>query len=60
MPEKHVVVFSKMFDYGLYFPLNPFVYKVLRAWNVGLVQITPIIIRNVVTLHGCAPSNSGP
>ena len=47
-PVGHVVVYTKMFDYGLRFPLHPFIEKVLRAWNVGLVQLSPIVIRNLV------------
>uniref|UniRef100_A0A803NB47 Uncharacterized protein n=1 Tax=Chenopodium quinoa TaxID=63459 RepID=A0A803NB47_CHEQI len=32
-PDGHVVVYAKHFDFGLRFPLHPFVAKILKAWN---------------------------
>uniref|UniRef100_A0A803KUN1 Uncharacterized protein n=1 Tax=Chenopodium quinoa TaxID=63459 RepID=A0A803KUN1_CHEQI len=49
-PAGHVVIYSKHFDFGLRFPLHPFVAKILRAWNVCLVQITPSTIHAVIAL----------
>uniref|UniRef100_A0A803MZ03 Transposase (putative) gypsy type domain-containing protein n=1 Tax=Chenopodium quinoa TaxID=63459 RepID=A0A803MZ03_CHEQI len=49
-PAGHVVVYAKHFDFGLRFPLHPFVAKVLKAWNVCLVQLTPPTIRAVIAL----------
>uniref|UniRef100_A0A803LA06 Uncharacterized protein n=1 Tax=Chenopodium quinoa TaxID=63459 RepID=A0A803LA06_CHEQI len=49
-PAGHVAVYAKHFDFGLRFPLHPFVAKILKAWNVCLVQINPPTIRAVIAL----------
>uniref|UniRef100_A0A803M7B3 Transposase (putative) gypsy type domain-containing protein n=1 Tax=Chenopodium quinoa TaxID=63459 RepID=A0A803M7B3_CHEQI len=49
-PDGHVAIYLKHFDFGLRFPLHPFVVKILKAWNVCLVQLTPPTIRVVIAL----------
>lgn len=47
-PPGCVAVYSKHFDFGLRPPLHPFIIWVLRAWNVYLAQVSPIVICNLV------------
>uniref|UniRef100_A0A803LHW2 Uncharacterized protein n=1 Tax=Chenopodium quinoa TaxID=63459 RepID=A0A803LHW2_CHEQI len=47
-PASYVAVYTKHFDFGLRFPLHPFVAKILKAWNVFLVQLTPPTIHVVI------------
>uniref|UniRef100_A0A803LA17 Transposase (putative) gypsy type domain-containing protein n=1 Tax=Chenopodium quinoa TaxID=63459 RepID=A0A803LA17_CHEQI len=47
-PAGSVAVYMKHLDFGLRFPLHPFVAKILKAWNVCLVQVTPPTIRAVI------------
>uniref|UniRef100_A0A803LGI3 Uncharacterized protein n=1 Tax=Chenopodium quinoa TaxID=63459 RepID=A0A803LGI3_CHEQI len=49
-PEGHIVVYAKHFEFGLRFPLHPFVEKIFKAWNVCIAQVTPTTIRNVISL----------
>uniref|UniRef100_A0A803MY36 Uncharacterized protein n=1 Tax=Chenopodium quinoa TaxID=63459 RepID=A0A803MY36_CHEQI len=49
-PDGHFAIYLKHFDFGLRFPLHPFVVKILKAWNVCLVQLTPPTIRAVIAL----------
>ena len=48
-PPGHIAVYAKHFDFGLRFPLHPFVEKIFRAWNVCLAQVTPTTIRTVIS-----------
>lgn len=47
-PPGHIGVYAHHFDFGIRFPLHPYLMKILRAWNVCLAQITPQVIRIVV------------
>ncbi|XP_056698951.1 uncharacterized protein [Spinacia oleracea] len=47
-PPDHIGVYAHHLDFGLRFPLHPFIEKVFRAWNVCLAQVTPQVVRNVV------------
>lgn len=37
-----------MLDFGLRFPLDPFVVKIFQAWNNCLAQLTPLGWRNLI------------
>uniref|UniRef100_A0A803MP80 Uncharacterized protein n=1 Tax=Chenopodium quinoa TaxID=63459 RepID=A0A803MP80_CHEQI len=47
-PAGSVAVYMKHLDFGIRFHLHPFVEKILKAWNVCLVQVTPPTIRAVI------------
>uniref|UniRef100_A0A803MGV9 Transposase (putative) gypsy type domain-containing protein n=1 Tax=Chenopodium quinoa TaxID=63459 RepID=A0A803MGV9_CHEQI len=47
-PAGCVAVYAKHFDFGLRLPLHPFIAKILKAWNVCLVQLTPPTICAVI------------
>uniref|UniRef100_A0A803L500 Uncharacterized protein n=1 Tax=Chenopodium quinoa TaxID=63459 RepID=A0A803L500_CHEQI len=49
-PDGHIAVYAKHFEFGLRFPLHPFIAKIFKAWNVCLVQVTPPTIRAVISL----------
>uniref|UniRef100_A0A803LHK5 Uncharacterized protein n=1 Tax=Chenopodium quinoa TaxID=63459 RepID=A0A803LHK5_CHEQI len=49
-PDGHIAIYAKHFEFGLRFPLHPFVAKIFKAWNVCLVQVTPPTIRVVIAL----------
>uniref|UniRef100_A0A803MZ13 Uncharacterized protein n=1 Tax=Chenopodium quinoa TaxID=63459 RepID=A0A803MZ13_CHEQI len=48
-PDGHIAIYAKHFEFGLRFPLHPFIAKIFKAWNVCLVQVTPTI-RAVIAL----------
>lgn len=47
-PPDHVAVHMHHFNFVLRFPLHYFVKKVLTAFNVCLVQVHPLAIRNII------------
>uniref|UniRef100_A0A803MHT3 Uncharacterized protein n=1 Tax=Chenopodium quinoa TaxID=63459 RepID=A0A803MHT3_CHEQI len=49
-PDGHIAVYAKHFEFGLRFPLHPFIAKIFKAWNVCLVQVTPPTIHAVISL----------
>lgn len=41
-PPGHVAIYAHMLDFGLRFPLDPFIIKIFRAWNIYLAQLTSL------------------
>lgn len=44
----HVAVYRHMLDFGLGFPLDPFIVKIFKVCNICLSQITPLGWRNFI------------
>lgn len=47
-PAGHVAIYAHMLDFGLRFPLDPFIVKIFQAWNICLSQLTPLVWRNLI------------
>ena len=47
-PPGHVAVYNHHFEFGLRFPLNSNLLKILNAFNVCLAQLTPLANRNLI------------
>lgn len=44
----HVAIYAHMLDFGLRFPLDPFIVKIFRAWTICLSQLTSLGWRNMI------------
>ena len=47
-PEGHIVVYAYHFEFGLRFPLDLVMVKILKAFDVCLAQLTPLAVRNPI------------
>lgn len=36
-PPRHVAIYAHMLEFGLRFPLDPFIVKIFQPWNICLV-----------------------
>ena len=46
-PPGYVAVYTHHFEFGLHFPLDSFLVKILNAFNVCLAQLTPLAVHNL-------------
>lgn len=54
-------VYKEVLDYGLRFPVNPFIIKVLETYYIGLCQLTPISWLHILgSLATCNMKNMRP
>lgn len=42
-PKGHISLYSYILDFGLRFPLDHTLVKIMRAFNVGLAQLHPLL-----------------
>ena len=47
-PAGHVAVYAHHLEFGLRFPLDLVLVKILQAFNVCLAQLTPLAVRNII------------
>ena len=47
-PTKHMAIYAHHLEFGLRFPLNLVLVKILKAFNVCLAQLTPLAVRNLI------------
>ena len=47
-PPGHVAVYNHYFEFGLRFPLDSFLLKILNAFNVCLSQLTSLANRKLI------------
>ena len=47
-PAGHIAVYAHHFEFGLRFPLDPVLVKILKAFSVCLAQLTPLAMRNLI------------
>lgn len=47
--EGNVAIYSHYIDFGLRFPLDPTLVKILQGWNICLAQLHPLAIRTVIS-----------
>lgn len=47
-PRGHIAVYAHHFEYGLRFPLDLVLAKILQAFNICLAQLTPLTMRNII------------
>lgn len=47
-PPRHVGVYVHHLDYGLCFPLDPTLVKILKAFNICLAQLHPLAVRGLI------------
>lgn len=43
-PVGHIAIYAHLLDFGLRFPLDPFIVKIFKAWNICLSQLTLLYI----------------
>ena len=48
-PAGYIGVYVRMLEYGLRFPVHPFVINVLNGFNISLSQLTPLSIRRTMS-----------
>lgn len=48
-PPGYIGVYTRQLQYGLRFPLDPFVRDILIKYRISLCQLTPVSIRRVMT-----------
>lgn len=41
-PVGHVPVYAHILDFGLRFPIDPFIAKIIKPWNICLFQLTSL------------------
>lgn len=47
-PIGHVTIYAHMSDFGLCFPLDPFIVNILQAWNIYLAKLGSLGWRNLI------------
>lgn len=47
-PSGYVAIYAHMLDFGLRFPLDPFIVNIFKAWNICLAQLMPLGWRNLI------------
>lgn len=48
-PTGNVAIYAHMLDFDLRLPLDPFIVKIFQAWNIWLLQLTPLERRNLIS-----------
>lgn len=46
-PEGHITVYPKHLEFGIIFPLDPFIVQVLNEYNLSLAQLMPMSIQSL-------------